>query len=124
MNKREFLKAGSLGVAAAAFASPARSALPARRIAIVQPTLPGADAFSVAERAAGSQLLTPQGDPVRWFRETLRPVLNGADVAAFTDPAHTLVLEGSLREAGYARVGGHHRQHGRAIAWAAARRKA
>ncbi len=121
MNKREFLKAGGAGIVAATLARPAQAARPGRRIAIVQTHLPGADAFAARERAAGAELMAPSGDPVRWFRQTLRPVLGRADVAGFTDAAHSLVLEGSLREAGYVRSG-KPAHAGRAILWGAVKR--
>ena len=120
MNKREFLKAGGAGLAAAALAGPAL-ALPARRIAVVQPDLPGADAFAARERAAGAELMVPEGDPVRWFRSVLKPALGRAEVAGYTDATHALLLEGSLRETGYARAA--RPVHlGRATIWSAARR--
>ena len=65
--------------------------------------------------------MAPSGDPVRWFRQMLRPVLGRADVAGFTDAAHSLVLEGSLREAGYVRSG-KPAYAGRATMWGAVRR--
>jgi hypothetical protein len=103
MNKREFLKASGAGIMAAAVARPAIAAS-ADRIAILQTQLPGADAFAARERAAGARIMVPEGDPIRWFRMTLKPVLGGAVVVGFTDAAHAMVLEGSLREAGYARA--------------------
>ena len=104
MNKREFLKAGGVGIIAAAAAGHAIAANPAGRIAIVQHQLPGADAFAERERAAGAQIMSPVGDPIRWFRTTLQPVLGSAIVVGFTDASHALILEGSLRDAGYARA--------------------
>ena len=120
MNKRDFLKTGGAGLVAIGLAGPARAAA-RRRIAIVQPGLPGADAFAARERAAGAELMTPAGDPVRWFRATLRPALGRAEVVAFTDATHALVLEGSLREAGYVRSG-RPAVAGRATLWGAVRR--
>ena len=104
MNKREFLKASGAGIMAAAVARPAIATTSTGRIAILQTQLPGADAFAARERAAGATILVPTGDPIRWFRTTLKPVLGGAVVVGFTDAAHAMVLEGSLREAGYARA--------------------
>jgi hypothetical protein len=104
MNKREFLKASGAGIMAAATARPALAAPASGRIAILQQQLPGADAFAARERAAGARIMVPTGDPIRWFRTTLKPVLGGAVVVGFTDAAHALILEGSLREAGYARA--------------------
>jgi hypothetical protein len=104
MNKREFLKASGAGIMAAATARPALAAAPSGRIAILQQQLPGADAFAARERAAGARIMVPTGDPIRWFRTALKPVLGGAVVVGFTDAAHALILEGSLREAGYARA--------------------
>jgi hypothetical protein len=105
MNKREFLKASGAGiVAAAAVAAPAAASLPRRRIAVVQLGIDGAASFIAAQRAGGSQVMIPTGDPVRWFRDTLRPALTGAEVIGLTDGAHALILEGSLREAGYRRT--------------------
>ena len=123
MNKREFLKAGAAGVVAAGLASPARTTaiVPKRRIAVVQPTLPGAHAFSQTQNDAGAEVMLPSGDPVRWFRSTLRPALAGAEVHGFTDGVHALLLESSLREEGYVRSG-EARRIGRATLWAAAPR--
>lgn len=104
MNKREFLKASGAGIMAAATVRPALAIAPSKRIAILQQNLPGADAFASRERAAGARIMVPTGDPIRWFRTTLKPVLGGAVVVGFTDAAHALILEGSLREAGYARA--------------------
>jgi hypothetical protein len=104
MNKREFLKASGAGIlAAAAVATPA-TPLPRRRIAIAQLGVEGSERFAADQRAAGAQVMVPTGDPVRWFRTKLRPALTGAEVIGFTDAAHALVLEGSLREAGYRRT--------------------
>jgi hypothetical protein len=104
MNKREFLKAGGTGLLAAAATRPATAAAPAGRIAILQQHLPGAEAFEARERAAGARLMVPAGDPARWFRSTLQPVLGTATVVGFTDPTHALILETSLREVGYTRA--------------------
>jgi hypothetical protein len=104
MNKREFLKASGAGMMAAATARPALAATTGERIAILQPHLDGADVFAERERAAGAQILTPTGDPIRWFHASLKPALGGRTVVGFTDAAHAMVLEGSLREAGYARA--------------------
>jgi ornithine cyclodeaminase/alanine dehydrogenase-like protein (mu-crystallin family) len=104
MNKREFLKAGGAGILAAAAARPASAVAPSDRIAILQQHLPGAEAFAERERATGARVLIPTGDPVRWFRSTLQPVLGTATVVGFTDATHALILETSLREAGYARA--------------------
>jgi len=117
MNKREFLKAGGAGILAATVATPA-AAMPRRRIAIVQAGVQGSERFAAAERAAGSQIMMPQGDPVRWFRATLRPALSGAEVVGLTDAPHALILEGSLREAGYRRTTAP-APLGRAILWSA-----
>ena len=103
MNKRDFLKTGGAGIVAVAIAAPAR-ALPRRRIAVVQRGVAGSNDFASAQRAAGARIMVPEGDPVRWFRAALRPALTGAEVIGFTDAAHALILEGSLREAGYRRT--------------------
>jgi len=120
MNKREFLKAGGAGLVAATLVRPA-FAVPGRRIAVVQAELPGAEAFAARERAAGAEIMVPKGDPVRWFRNELKPVLRGATVAGYTDATHALVLEHSLRETGYGRAGAPVHK-GRTTQWAAARR--
>jgi hypothetical protein len=104
MNKRDFLKASGAGIMAAATARPALASASTGRIAVLQQHLPGADAFAERERAAGARILVPSGDPVRWFRTTLKPILGSAVIVGFTDAAHALILEGSLREAGYARA--------------------
>jgi hypothetical protein len=104
MNKREFLKVGGAGMVAAATVRPAIAANSDARVAIVQPHLAGADVFAERERAAGARVMTPEGDPLRWFRTALKPVLGCAVILGFTDAAHALILEGSLREAGYARA--------------------
>jgi hypothetical protein len=104
MNKREFLKAGGAGILAAAATRPATASVPAGRIAILQQHLPGAEAFAERERAVGARIMVPAGDPIRWFRGTLQPVLGTAAVVGFTDATHALILETSLREAGYARA--------------------
>ncbi|MDB5683775.1 MAG: hypothetical protein JWM75_1473 [Sphingomonas bacterium] len=125
MNKREFLKAsGASLIAAVAVATPAvAAALPRRRIAIIQSGLPGADAFATRERAAGARIMAPVGDPVRWYRDTLAPALQGAEVTGFTDPIQMMVMEGSLRESGYVRASAPVRT-GRATAWSAVPRSA
>ena len=103
MNKREFLKAGGAGIMAAATAGPALAS-PTRRIAVLQEHLPGAAAFAARERAAGARIMVPSGDPIHWFRTELKPRLGSAHIVGFTDAAHALILEGSLRESGYGRA--------------------
>jgi hypothetical protein len=104
MNKRDFLKASGAGIMAVAAIAAPTAPLPRRRIAVVQPGIDGAANFIAAQRAGGSRIMSPSGDPVRWFRDTLRPALTGAEVIGLTDAAHALILEGSLREAGYRRT--------------------
>ncbi|HWW65946.1 MAG TPA: hypothetical protein VNZ43_14415 [Sphingomonadaceae bacterium] len=122
MTKRDFLKAGAATTLTALMTAPALASF-SRRIAVVQTGLPGADAFARRERAAGATILEAKGDPVRWHVRVLRPALGRAEVVGYTDAAHAILLEGSLREEGYVRSGPQ-RRSGRALLWQAAPRAA
>jgi hypothetical protein len=123
MTKRDFLKASAATTVAALVTAPGFAA-PEGHIAIVQPHLPGADAFARRERAAGAMVLIPDGDALRWQARTLRPILRGRAVVGYTDAAHAVLIAGCLDEQGYRRTGRPTSRPGGALLWQAKPRAA
>jgi hypothetical protein len=123
MTKRDFLKASAATTVAALVTAPGFAALEGH-IAIVQPHLPGADAFALHERAAGATVLIPDGDALRWHARTLRPILRGRTVVGYTDAAHAVLIAGCLDEQGYRRAGQSTSRPGGALLWRATPRAA